>query len=529
LSQIEQSREKGTSPIFRKISKLSAVASLCLVIGSCSAAERNNVLVITNSESPISVAIGDYYAKARMIPSENVVRLKIPMRNPNLGSVADETITAAQYDELIRQPLERLIEERGLRDTIEILVTTKGIPLRVDGHHPGIEDWLRTTSQASLDAELSLLFSDSAGSAGIIDSINPFFDARESFREFRTRNPDASLHYMVARLTGYQNGLDDDTGLPSDIKHLIDASTSSAEDPSTEIWILDEDPSQNFGFAIANRIWLGATADILSAMGLKVQHDRKTEFVSGVASIAGYASWGSNDGHDAGKPFYGTVSDKLYPGKFGPRSLTNDFVSTSGRSFTYPPKYGQSLIADLVHLGAAGATGNVYEPALSGVPRPQILLPSYAEGLQAVEAFYRSIPYLGWMNIYVGDPLMTIANPRVRPSGDRDRDGVSDAVDNCIEVSNPDQRDTNADGFGNMCDADVNGDGIVTTSWGAIFPLAQRGDIEWIAMSAQNGPYDPNFDLDGDGDVDHDDLSIAHFTLFMQPGPSALAVRQKRE
>ncbi|MCH7600857.1 MAG: TIGR03790 family protein [Myxococcales bacterium] len=508
---------------------LSALASLCLMISSCSVAERNNVLVITNSESPISVAIGTYYAKARMIPSENVVRLKIPLRDPRLANVADETITAAQYDELIRQPLERLIEERGLRDTIEILVTTKGIPLRVDGHGPGIEDWLRTASRASLDAELSLLFSDGAGSAGVIDSINPFFDSRESFREFRTRNPDAPLHYMVARLTGYQNGLDDATGLPRDIKNLIDASTRSTDDPSTAIWLLDEDPSQDFGLAIANRIWLGATADILSAMGLKVQHDRNTEFVSGVDSIAGYASWGSNDGNDAGKPFYGLISDKRYPGTFAPRSLTNDFVSTSGRSFTYPPRYGQSLIADLVHLGVAGATGNVYEPALSGVPRPQILLPSYAEGLRAVEAFYRSIPYLGWMNIYVGDPLMTIANPRKRPPGDRDCDGVPDAVDNCIDVPNPDQRDTNADGFGNMCDADVNGDGIVTTSWGAIYPLTKRGDIEWIAMSAQNGPYDPNFDLDGDGDVDHDDLSIAHFNIFMQPGPSAQAARQKRD
>ena len=145
---------------------LSALASLCLMISSCSVAERNNVLVITNSESPISVAIGTYYAKARMIPSENVVRLKVPLRDPKLANVADETITAAQYDELIRQPLERLIEERGLRDTIEILVTTKGIPLRVDGHGPGIEDWLRTASRASLDAELSLLFSDGAGYDG---------------------------------------------------------------------------------------------------------------------------------------------------------------------------------------------------------------------------------------------------------------------------------------------------------------------------------------------------------------------------
>ncbi len=517
--------EKGTYPIFRPTPMLTALAVLCLLNASCSATQRDDVLVITNSESAISMAIGDYYAKARMISSDNVVRLKIPLRDAKLGDRADETITAEQYEELIRQPLERIMEERGLRDSVEILVTTKGIPLRVDGPAPNRENWLRVASRASVDAELSLLFSESAGSAGIMDSINPFYDARVSFREFRRQNPDATLRYMVARLTGYEKHLDEATGLPGDIKHLIDSATAEPLDLAGEVWLIDEDPGQVPGLAIANRLWLAATADILSGMGLRVMHDRELEFVSGVDSIAGYTSWGSNDGNDAGKPFYGMILDKLYPGSFGPRSLANDFVSTNARSFTYPAGYGQSLIADLVHLGVAGATGHVYEPALSGVPRPQIFLPSYAEGLRAVEAFYRSIPYLGWMNVYIGDPLMTVAKPHARPKGDRDRDGIPDTVDNCLEVPNPAQRDTNADGFGNFCDADVDGDGVVTTSWGVMYPLTKRGDIEWIAMSSENGPYDPNFDLDGDGKVDGDDLSIAHFALFMQPGPSALAKR----
>lgn len=504
---------------------LSGLAVLCLLNGSCSATERDDIVVITNSESAISMAIGDYYAVARMISRNNVVRLKIPLRDAKLEDRADETITADQYEELIRQPLELILEARGLRDSVEILVTTKGIPLRVEEKTSSRGNWLRIASRASVDAELSLLFSNSAGSAGIMDSINPFFDARVSFREFRRQNPDAALRYMVARLTGYATSLDDATGLPTDIKHLIDSATAEPDDLAAEVWLVDEDPGQAPGLAISNRLWLAATADILSGMGLKVHHDRELEFVSGVDSIAGYTSWGSNDGNDAGKPFYGTILDKHYPGSFAPRSLANDFVSTSARSFTYPGGYGQSLIADLVHLGIAGATGHVYEPALSGVPRPQILLPSYAEGLRAVEAFYRSIPYLGWMNIYVGDPLMTVAKPRKRPPGDRDRDGIPDAVDNCLDVPNPAQRDTNADGFGNLCDADVDGDGIVTTSWGVMYPLTKRGDIEWIAMSSENGPYDPNFDLDGDGEVDADDLSIAHFALFRQPGPSALAAQ----
>ena len=531
---VEPSRERATPiSISKQQSSIARIITAALIVTcalatGCSRNRHDEILVITNSESPISLAIGAYYAATRNVPGRNVVRLKIPLRDPSLASPVHETISAEHYDEWIRQPLEQWIDERGIRESIEILVTTKGVPLRVDGETSSAEDWLRVTSQAAVAAELALLFSDAAGSAGVSESINPFFDARGSFREFRRKHPEASLRYMVARLTGYANDLDSKTGVPTDIKQLIDAATRDTDATDKPIWLIDEDPSRGPGLAIANQIWLSPTAQILDAMGLKVRHDREPAFVSGAKDIAGYASWGSNDGHDAGDPYYGDILGKRYPGAFAPRSLASDFVSTSGRSFTFPPEYGQSLIADLVHLGVAGATGHVYEPALSGVPRPQILLPSYAAGVRAVEAYYRSIPYLGWMNLYVGDPLMTVTQALERPRGDRDRDGIPDATDNCIEVPNPRQRDTNADGFGNMCDADVDGDGLVTTSWGVAYPLTKRGDIEWIAMSSQNGPYDPNFDLDGDGDIDADDLSLAHMSLFMPPGPSAQAVSPAR-
>ncbi|MGB5471915.1 MAG: hypothetical protein WBQ78_00375, partial [Gammaproteobacteria bacterium] len=44
---------------------------------------------------------------------------------------------------------------------------------------------------------------------------------------------------------------------------------------------------------------------------------------------------------------------------------------------------------------------------------------------------------------------------------DTDSDTVDDAIDNCTLVANADQRDTNGDGFGNVCDADFNNNGIV--------------------------------------------------------------------
>ena len=45
---------------------------------------------------------------------------------------------------------------------------------------------------------------------------------------------------------------------------------------------------------------------------------------------------------------------------------------------------------------------------------------------------------------------------------DGDGDGVDDPADNCVTVANTDQLDTDADGFGDVCDLDDDGDGIYT-------------------------------------------------------------------
>jgi len=45
--------------------------------------------------------------------------------------------------------------------------------------------------------------------------------------------------------------------------------------------------------------------------------------------------------------------------------------------------------------------------------------------------------------------------------GDGDGDGVPDGTDNCPNVANPDQADTDGDGTGNACEPDTDGDGVI--------------------------------------------------------------------
>jgi uncharacterized protein (TIGR03790 family) len=473
------------------------------------------LLVLVNDASQISLAIGAYYRAHHAIPADHVLRLSIPIVDPTLSTYGHETISRSDFERLIRRPLASYLIERGLHDRIEIIVTTKGIPLRIADEMGGARAPFPLRTRASVDAELAVLFSNLVGSSGVENSVNPYFGSDESFHEWRAQHPDAALRYLVARLTGYQTGIDAATGVPRDVKALIDA--DSAKGP-LGTYVIDEDPEQPPERRPANALLLGATAEALRALGLPVVHDRSTVFRGDIEQIAGYASWGSNDSHDPGAPFYGLIGHTRYPGAFAPRALTLDLVSFNARSFTDPTRYGQSLLADLLRGGAAGGAGHVYEPTLAGVARPYILFPAYARGVRAAEAYFRSLPYLSWSNVFVGDPLLTVSEPVRRVPRDRDGDGVRDARDNCLLLPNADQRDTDGDGYGNLCDADFDGDGRVS-------PAAPDGhsDIDRLRHSVAQGFYIPNQDLDGDGVVDARDLAIAELELYLPPGPSGIA------
>jgi Tol biopolymer transport system component len=98
---------------------------------------------------------------------------------------------------------------------------------------------------------------------------------------------------------------------------------------------------------------------------------------------------------------------------------------------------------------------------------------------------------------------------------DADSDTVIDLADNCTLQVNPTQLDANGDGYGDICDADLNNSGTVTT---ADFGLL-RSVLNQAAGSSATAAA---ADLNGSGTVTTADFAILRARLNTAPGPSGL-------
>ena len=92
---------------------------------------------------------------------------------------------------------------------------------------------------------------------------------------------------------------------------------------------------------------------------------------------------------------------------------------------------------------------------------------------------------------------------------DSDGDGIPDPLDNCVLVANVDQADSDNDGFGNVCDGDINNDGVVNA-------------LDLSLMRLAFGSNDKAADLNGDGRVNALDLALLRTRFGLRAGPTGL-------
>jgi uncharacterized protein (TIGR03790 family) len=100
----------------------------------------DHIAILANRNSSDSLAVAHHYATRRGIPPERIFQLDLPTH---------ETMNREQYEERVVTPVRAMLEAKGLTRTIRVLVTTYGIPLRVDAPQPNESErrWIQEATE----------------------------------------------------------------------------------------------------------------------------------------------------------------------------------------------------------------------------------------------------------------------------------------------------------------------------------------------------------------------------------------------
>ncbi len=365
----------------------------------------DEVLLVYNSNSPISKSVADDYAEKRKI--KNVISIECV---DSALKTENETIPLAVYTESVEKPIHDYLLAHG---EIQFIVLTKGVPLRISNSETGERpdnSSPDTPLRTSLDSHLAAMdYKDipdavkititGSGATGFGWS-NRYWNAKEPFSHAKfggylvTRldgYTEADAKALVARALAAEQGLVPDGKILFDVQSIFglgDKSTQPA--PIKDTVILKESSWSDY-----NADMQGAH-DLMKKRGIADELDLTQKFIGQRSNLLGYFSWGSNDAKFSAEA-YETLS-------FAPGSIADTAVSTSGRTFL-PTEGGQSLLVDLISHGLTCGKGYVDEPLLQANASPTILLDRYTSGYTMAESFYAASHFVGWQDIVLGDPL----------------------------------------------------------------------------------------------------------------------------
>jgi uncharacterized protein (TIGR03790 family) len=359
----------------------------------------DRVLVVRNADSPVSCAVADDYCLKRHVSHTITIHCA-----DAAVSQDKETIAQDDYVRAVEQPIAAWLKDHP---TIDFIVLTKGIPIRVrggtsgwveaDGPNPSVDSCLAALGYDQLPDAKAVVFSgkDVHGRAWL----NRYWNATVPFTHARFGG------YLVTRLDGYT---------AEDASALLTRALESERQRPQGSFLLDIQPEFGLGDKASQpaplpsltitgeSAWsefnadMAHAAEILGSRHLACELDQAPAFVGGRSGLLGYFSWGSNDARFS--------NDAYQSLRFGPGSLSDTAVSTSARTFL-PTSGGQTLISDLIAHGVTGVKGYVNEPLLQAIASPSIVVERYTAGFCLAEAFYAASHFVGWEDVVIGDPI----------------------------------------------------------------------------------------------------------------------------
>jgi uncharacterized protein (TIGR03790 family) len=357
------------------------------------------VVIVYNVEDPDSRPLADYYALKRGVPTAQICEIDVrPV----------ETITRAEYNQKIRDPISQFLTRQGLihqepktifdsilgkipglgtvSAKVSCIVLMYGVPLRIDSD-PNVAEMVPENTkkefrrnEASVESELATLPSPGVPITGFLR--NPFFGSASVHFEAPLNNK----MLLVGRLDGPD---------PATVRRMIDDALTAERYGVHGRAYFDWRDTQDRGY-VEGDDWIRGAYRACRDAGYECDYDDRPETFDQdypMTDVAIYAGWYAPN---VCGPF---VRPDFH---FRTGALAYHLHSSSGASVRTRTSY---WVGPFLAKGAAATMGNVFEPYLSMTPHIDMFFQRLLDGATFLEAGYNSEPVLSWQTTFVGDPL----------------------------------------------------------------------------------------------------------------------------
>lgn len=303
--------------------------------------------LVVNTADPYSVAVGEYYARKRGVPANQVVYVQMPVK-PTLSAAEFEVLDAQ-----IRNALGPQVQALALAWTQPYAVECNGITAAVTlGLDP------EACKQSCAPTKPSPFFNNAVSRSLAEGGLRPSM-------------------LLAARSVENAQALID-RGMAAD-QQLGKRGVPLA----SAVFVATPDKARNVRAA-----WF-PPAGAVPALGVQVER-QDAETATPVQRVILYQIGAVREDHMA--------RINWLPGALA------DHLTSYGGQLLAPQ--GQMSVLDWLEAGATASYGTVSEPCAhpQKFPHPQVLLAHYAQGSTALEAYWRSVAWPA-QGVFVGEPL----------------------------------------------------------------------------------------------------------------------------
>lgn len=312
--------------------------------------------LVINTADPYSVAVGDYYARQRGIPVEQILRVELPVKS---------TLTATEFEAFSRQVRDHMLPH------VQAIAMVWAQPYAVQCN--------------SITSALTLGFEPEVCSQSCAPTPTSRYFNSNSSRPFTELGLRPSMLIAAKSIDS--------------AKALIDRGIASDQQlgkrgvpPANAVFVNTTDAARNVRVALFPRegnVTLRNAQGASMDAGVRVVR-RDVADTTPLQRVFVYQT--------------GLIRmDSIDTAQWLPGALADHLTSTGGRLLD---TQGQMSVLDWLEAGATASYGTVSEPCnhLQKFPHPQVLLLHYMNGATALEAYWRSVAWPA-QGVFVGEPL----------------------------------------------------------------------------------------------------------------------------